>query len=316
MSNELENTDDGNEDDFEAAFNAEAGKKDNLEPVELEDDGLPGDEIIKEEETILEDEVIKEEEIKEEVDLYAGMDEATANHFKTIEQSNKDLQHRIKSDDGRVSTFQKQINALNEEIAGMKKPEVSSEEIAEAMSSGEKWDEFKEDYPEIAEAFDERFSSAMTEQNERIDTVLAPVVEKQQEEDMEGNYNKVADVFPEWQNAVKEVHFDEWLSNQPAAVRSLAASEDAEDASSLIGLYDDHRIANDIPSLRAVPEDTGDDSSTATELEAKRQRQLDAGLTIQSKPARIVTNEDGSGDAFEDAFAAYAARNDAKHQRA
>ena len=313
MSDEALNTDDGNE-DFEDEFQKIAEGKDNISELELDDEVLPGDDLEEEPEPIIasEEEVIKP--VEEELDPYAGMDEATANHFKAIEQSNKDLQHRIKSDDGRVSTFQKQVNALNERLASMEKPEVSKEDIAEAMSTGEKWDEFKEDYPDIAEAFDERLNAAISNQNEHIDTTLAPVIQQKAYDDMEDGYNKVAEVYPEWQNAVKEVHFDEWLTSQPAAVQTLAESDDAKDASSLIGLYDNHRIANKLPSLKVAPDDDlgGDEIDTATELELKRQRQLDAGMSVPSRNARIVTSGDETGDTFTDAFAAYAKRKDAK----
>jgi len=314
MSDEVLNAEDGNK-DFEDEFQKLADEKDSLNPVELEGEVLPGDELKEEPDPIIagEEEVIKPDD--KEVDIYAGMDEATANHFKAIEKANEDLTHRIKSDNGRVSTFQKQINSLNEQINELtQKKDISKEDIAEAMSTDESWEEFTEEYPEFAAAVDGRLGSIMEEQNKRIDSTLAPVIEQKANNDMEDNYSKVAEVYPEWQNAVKEVHFDEWLNNQPAAVKTLAASDDAQDASSLIGLYDNHRIANKLPSLKAAPIDDlgGDGIDTATELELKRQRQLDAGISVPSKNARIVTSGDETGDTFTDAFAAYAKRKDAK----
>lgn len=330
MGNEAEAIEEEVTTDFEDEFNKQAAEKDSVKTVDETESELDDIEKEKSEEVSEGDEVDGTDEstdgVKEEKDPYAGMDEATKERFVSMEESNKSLQHRIDSDNGRVGALQRKINGLEGDIQTIRststKDQPSTEQITEAMATDENWDKFAEDYPEVAAAIDGRLGKhqeaidvSLGAQNEQINNTLAPVVQKQVDDDMKEANDAVAEEFPTWQDAVVTQDFNDWISTQSPGVQGLADSDDVQDASSLIGLYDSHLVANGKQSLRKTDHSESDVvvEDQATELEQKRQRQLDDGATIPSKAARIDPTAESEGE-FEDAFDAFAKRKDAQRQ--
>lgn len=253
-----------------------------------------------------------------------GWPEGAVDSYKTKINENNQLNHRINSDNGRVSAFQRKINNLEHEIATIQKgpgEQPSNEEITDAMATDEGWNQFKEDYPEVAEAIDARLDNALGE----VNTKIAPVVEKAQQDRateaeaaQEEAYGEVAKEFPTWQTAVQEDVFQNWMATQPPGVQALAASDDPRDASTLIGKYDDHRVASNLPSLKAdhVPDDTVvDNTDEVDEVAQRRERQLEDGTTLPSQKTRIDVNAEPT-DGFEAAFNAFAAKKVRDKQQA
>ena len=259
-------------------------------------------------------------DVKQEEDPYAGLTEAAKARLIALEETNKSLQHRVNSDAGRVSAFQRKVNELTTQIETISKKtggeQPTQKEVVAAMADGNKWEKFKEEYPEVAEALDSRFNEISSKQNKQIETVLAPVIVERQQKDAEKAFGAVADVFPSWQNAVNEQPFKDWMASQPAAVQTLADSREVADATSLIGLYDNHRIVNGMPSLKKsdpVSSKEGVDTSSKDSVAERRERQKQAGITVPSKSARVDPNADGGSD-FEAAFNAYAKRRESQRR--
>jgi len=257
-------------------------------------------------------------------DPYVGMSESQKEKFIALEESNTSLQHRIDSDNGRVGAFQRKVNSLEEEIQSIKlvseKPQPTSDDIKDAMATDEGWEKFSEDYPEVATAIDGRLSThrqeidkSMGEQADEINSTLAPVVEKQEQEDLSDAYSEVAEQFPEWQNTVNDGKWHEWLSTQPAAVQSITSTGTVEETISLFGLYDNFRVASGMEPLRNTDHSESESvvDNAASDLERKREQQLEDGATISSRSARIDPNAE-SGSEFEEAFNVFAKRQDAK----
>lgn len=330
MGNEAEVIEEEENADFDDEFNKQAaerdGIKDEIDSPAVEEDeskkddgeGQGGDEIDSAAEA-------ETDASKEKVDPYAGMDEATKERFVAMEESNKSLLHYKESNDGRVGALQRKINGLEGDIKVIHntstKEQPTKSEITEAMAgSNEKWDKFKDDYPEVATAIEGKFDQQNTEidiklgkQTNEIKTTLAPVVKKQEDDDMQHAYDAVAEEFPTWQNATATQEFNDWLATQSPGIQDLAESDDVQDASSLIGLYDSHLVANDKPSLRKTDHVETDTvvEDKATSLEQKRAQQLEDGATIPSKSAGISPDSESEGE-FVDAFAVFAKRQDAK----
>ncbi len=105
------------------------------------------------------------------------------------------------------------------------------------------------------------------------------------------------------------------MTDQPQGVSSLSESEDARDASTLIGLYDAYLVAEGQPSIKADPIESGvkkeeePGKPEPTELETRRAKQLEDGATVASQKAGIQT--DGPElDEFEAAFNVFAKKKD------
>jgi len=265
-------------------------------------------------------------------DPYEGMSEAVKARVIKLEESNTKLNHRLDSDSGRVSAFQRQVNDLQRENSNLKAAPAAAKptpnQIADAMKgSSEGWDQFQEDYPDVAKAIDSRLEMAGKATQESVDQTLAPVVQRQaQIETTVANTNtqtkvdEVAKIYPDWSAAVQTQDFVDWLQVQPPGIAALSESDDTNDASALIGMYDNHLVANGKPTLKATPEPASNqeaktDGSEATALAAKRAQQLEDGATIDSKNAQIDAGTEPRGD-FETAFDAYAKRKDAQRATA
>lgn len=326
--------DDNNEDNDNAAFEEEFNKlseeNDGIKTDDLLGDDLDNElkEEIKEDpnpipnENIEKVETIEKEPAK--VNFYDGMNEDTASHFKELEESNKKLKHAIDSDDGRVSALQKKINTLTTDLEHVSKKNKapSQEELTKAMESNENWDKFKVEYPEVSNSIDQRLETHQKAIDEKLgaqqsnfDHTLAPVLEQSHSREIEENYDKVAKEFPSWQNVSKDVGFNRWLNKQPLAVQNIADSPEVQDTVDLFRLYDDHLIANNLPSIRPadhVNQSTVVDDNKQSALQQKRQQQQQDGVTLPSKGVKIDPSTE-TGTEFENVFNALAAREDAKN---
>lgn len=330
----IEDEIDKEQDEFEAAFNEaakarEGGADEDTTPAKGAGDldkpaSTPAEE--KPENVVDQDADAKDapgagkEEPAGDADPYEGMSEDVKKRYQNMEKNNGDLKHRIDSDDGRVGAFQRKINNLEHQIADIqKKPgQPSTEEITAAMANEESWKTLEEDYPEIAGAINKRFEA----QQQQVDSKLAPVIEKQEhdaaataETAQQENYDVVAKDYPTWQTAVQQQDFQDWMESQSPGVKALAGSDDARDASLLISKYDEHRVANNLPTLKANPDpdNGGVDKKAKDEVTKRRERQLEDGTTIESKNAKIDPNAE-SGSDFENAFNAFAKSKEAKNR--
>ena len=315
------------ETDFEAAFNEHAEAKEDIGVDEeldskLDDDTVDG--LDKEKIAGQDDKPDDKEKIPKE-DFYAGMSETAKAHFTEIEENNKNLNHRLDSDAGRVSAFQIKINKLDEEIQGLREGNTAGEQpsktqIADAMSgSDEGWEQFTEDYPEVAKAIDSRLSQAGKATQETIENTLTPIKEKAERDAvtekkaaLNAAAEPVTEIYPTWTEAVQTQEFALWLDEQSPGIQALTGSDDSKDASLLIGLYDTHLVAEGQPSLKAEEDTTivpGPGDEKPNKIAEKRKQQLEDGATIKSKNSRIDPGA-AEADDFESAFNFHAARKD------
>ena len=319
MADEAEVVVDKEYDEFEAAFNKEAAEREGSqddEAIDTEIDNHTGAGIV---DDLAVTDLNTDKPAK--VDEFEGWSDTQKEKYNSVITQRDGLQHRIDSDDGRVRAFQVKVNNLEHDIAEIqKKPgQPSTEEIAAAMGDEESWANLEEDYPEIAGAINKRFEA----QQAQVDTALAPVIKKQQndaavqaETAQTESYDEVAKTFPTWQDAVKTKDFTDWMDSQPPGIQSLASSDDTRDASSLINLYDDHRVDSGQKSLRAdpIPDDGSSVDTKANEVARRRERQLEDGTALPSRSARIVTDDETGEDEFERSFNAFAKRKAAANR--
>ena len=261
------------------------------------------------------------EEVTE--DPYAGMTEEVKARFIALEETTAAQQHTIDSDAGRVSAFQRKINQLERNQQQAPRPQPSTSQIADAMKGSDaQWDQFKEDYPEVAQALDNRFAALGVAAQDSIDSTLAPVRDHQAHIERvdasnahKARIDAVSEVYPTWTAEVKKPEFNSWLSDQPPGVRALSESDDTADASTLIGLYDGHLVASGKPSLKPDPEPGVNEVVPAANPQANRRAaQLEAGSTVPSKPARVDATAEADGD-FEAAFKVFAKRAEARQRQ-
>lgn len=259
-------------------------------------------------------------------DPFKGWPQEAIDRFKEQEAKTAQLQHRINSDDGRVRAYQLKVDDLSSKLETVKPDEKPDDKtIADAMQTEEKWNAFKEDYPEFAEIMDAR-QKQLNQRMDEITETLTPVVKKVQidterEALAETNelYAEVAKSYPTWQAETLKPEFHEWMSTQTPGIHALAGSDAPADATLLMDKYDEFRVENKLPSLKTSDLAPGDKPApadvdkAADEVAKRRERQLQAGTTLPSKNARIDTSAEYEGE-FEASFDAFAKLKEAKNR--
>jgi hypothetical protein len=310
------------ESEFETAFAEIAAERDNnSDPDTEEEEELNDEELTAAASTEEAAEIVVEED---EPDPYEGMTDEVKAKFQALEGDRDGLQHSIDSDAGRVSAFQKKVDALQGEITTIRAGATagpSQTQIADAMKgSDDEWDAFSQQYPDIASVMDKRLGAMGEKMDEAVAATLAPVNEATAKTAAEkattANEERVDEVkvdFPTWTDEVKKPEFSTWMNEQSKGVADLGESDDARDASTLLGLYDAHLVANGHPSIKADPTESGVNEDTGkpvpTELETRRAKQLEDGASVASKKAGVNTDGPETSE-FEAAFDVFAKRKD------
>jgi hypothetical protein len=198
---------------------------------------------------------------------------------------------------GRVSAYQRKY----EEAVGRKKPDAAEADKAEASAE---WNQFKEDYPDIAKAIESRVpATAGTD-----DAVVEFVRNEMRSRQLNDAYEAVDAVHPKWREEVRTKEFAEWKATSPTYER-LASSDDVADAVALFDLWESHR------SKAAPRQQTPDPEAVAaaTKLAARRGAQVDGGKAAVTKSASPNQNVDMNDE--DQLFAFYANQANARMRK-
>lgn len=176
------------------------------------------------------------------------------------------LEQRIRNTEGHIGgltselrTFQKELKTAAVAAVDTQGAAPSQQQIAAAAKSLEKWNSLKGDFPEWADAIEERIGALPTPQAQQpidVDALRKTIVAE-----VAASYEpRLVDVAHRgWRQLVRTEGFKDWLNAQPDEVRSLAGSPKADDA---IELLDRYKETN-----KVIPK-------TADEIEAERRARL------------------------------------------
>ena len=163
------------------------------------------------------------------------------------------LGHRFSSFEGRIGKVQKALDAAQAATkAGAPTP--TQQDIAVASTTSEKWKRLKEEFPDWADAMDERIAAesaaiarraqvvdveainqgAAKAASERLDALRVSILNEADE------LACVRRSHPKWKSKVKTDGFKVWLDVQAPEMQALADSRDADDAIRLLDAYDKH----------------------------------------------------------------------------
>lgn len=155
----------------------------------------------------------------------------------------EELNHRLKSDLGRQSAYQRRIAEQEREIQTLKQGQSKTQE-QEAGDNPEnsgmsdaQWETLKEEFPEIAQGIEAKFNAFDQQLNQRlqqVDQTLAPIRERESQQALEREYQTLSERHPDYQNVAASTEFNQWLEKQPQPVRQLIESENAADAAYLL----------------------------------------------------------------------------------
>ncbi len=166
------------------------------------------------------------------------------------------LRREVGGFNGRITKLSEQLTTAATQAAKDVRHAPTQAQIAEAAKSTAKWEQQKQDFPEWAEAMEERLAAereairAAAPQSQAVDvdnirnSVLNEVQASQADVLHQARqFARLDNKYPTWETEVKSEDFQAWHKTQPPEIRALAASDNADDAISMLDKFYEHRKA-------------------------------------------------------------------------
>jgi chromosome segregation ATPase len=240
MSNDTETHNiDGNEDDAVSLFNQLANSEDSVKDSARDDEQLD-----QEQDNTGTDEGAEQDtqtEEQPEADPWAAAPEPLRQQYQQLQQSHQKLESDHRANAGRVAALNRKTEELQKALAEREKK--NGGEQQDGMPSaddlkGKSFAEVEQEFPEIADFLRhhvEQAKSEITKQltplQEHYQQQQAQQQEQQQIQQKQQEYNRLAQVHPDFQKVIVDPGFQGWLKKQPAQLQAIATSDNADDAS-------------------------------------------------------------------------------------
>lgn len=224
--------------------------------------------------------------------------EGSSDQLSELEKLRKERDnylHQFESNKGRITSYQQQINNLQSQLSSYvskgSTQQQAQEELAQQVNDSS-WEELKEDFPEIAQALDQKLSSINQKVEElvgqrigQIEQQIQPLTQRASEDALMQEYAALEAAHPDYRDIADSADFNKWLESKPEPVKKLVESNSAADAAYLLDTFKAESGAN----------------SEQKRLQNKQQNRerLQANLSVPSN--RIVRRE-VSDDDFSSAF--------------
>ena len=190
-------------------------------------------------------------------DPYAGLHPAVRSKLESVDG----LTQRLRNAEGHIGGLTSENKRIAGELAAAQAAAKTSTtaptatQMQAAQVSGEKWKELKDQFPEWADALEERLSQVQPAQpnldelrnqirgelTQQLTTDITAKVSAELSAKTEDRLVNVA--HRGWKDTVKTQEFTDWYAKQPADVQALGASPVAEDAINLLDQFKAQRVA-------------------------------------------------------------------------
>ena len=220
---------------FEAGFNAERGLP---PPAEKPVEAAPAQEP-----------VVEEPKAEVQPDEWEGVSPKVKAELESMRGQLAKVPDRLRNIEGHIGGLTSQLKtALSAKAAveqsGAAAP--SQAQIAQAKTS-EKWTQLKEDYPDWAEAMDERLAALPAQAPVDVESLKAKIrseIEQETGKSLQGVEERAVELAvlrikdPDWKKKVASPEFAAWHAKQAPEVQALARSTNADDALTMIAKFD------------------------------------------------------------------------------
>lgn len=234
-------------------------------------------------------------------DIWANASDDQRKAFEEAQKRATELEHRLRSDDGRVSSLQRKINKLQEDLKsrGSDDGRQRNETATEALGR------LKAEYPEIAEMLDPVLSSVRGDvtalsdaEKKRVETARRDLDESTRElaAIADTNARTVEQAHPGYEQFLQENSqaFMAWVEDQPRAIREAAYANaqyvaNAPQAIDVIARFKEHMNPPDAGKQPDAGQEP-DQGAQTQPLNDRRKRQLDASASPQRSTRRPATS--------------------------
>jgi len=279
--------------EFNAAFAEFAGgSEEPTESGEVEESG--NDDSGYETEAEVQDETATQDEVNgdsESLIQQAGeSDQDFAARFEAAEKAAKTWEHKYKSEVGRQTALQRQVNELKAQLQSQPESKQAQRQYSARMQK------LMDEFPEIGEAFNGELQEQLAAVRNEVSQFVEPMRQQEQERIYQQEEARVKELYPDFAEIVKTPQFSDWFNAQPEAVKSLAASPYANDAVAVMDYYSAYSSRHQAAVNPVVQQ-----------VQAKRNEALQRHVSVRNTAPSPVN--DGP-DSFESAFEYYSRKKE------
>lgn len=241
-------------------------------------------------------------------DLWAN---ATPEHraaYEAAQEQIRKLEQAERSNRGRLSAFQRQINELRSkaqapaEAAPRAAPNGAGDKTEAAQPEGflgsEEWSSFQGEYPEVAGPLAKVIGS-LEARLVRQDKELQAIGGERRQVALQEQATLLAEEHPDWQQVAANAEFGDWLHSQPrhiqeAAYRNANEIVDAAEAADVVGRFKAFRSGQQ--GNQARQNTAGNAGPGNSRLAGKRQRQLESAAASRTRGPGVTSGIPEDGD--------------------
>lgn len=242
----------------------------------------------------------------QEKDLWADAKPELKAAYEAAQAQVRKLEQAERSNRGRLSAFQRQINELTRPAAAKPAAKVEGQSQAEddGILSGPEWKEFREDYPAVAGPMAKLIGS-LQEKITRQEKELSAIGIERRQSALAEQEKLLVETHPDWTQVTADQSFVEWLNGQPrhireAAVRNANEIVDAEEAADVVGRFKSFREQQSGGNVQPQPQQTQRQNSNGNAnnrtLTGKRQLQLASATAARSSGHGVANGLAEDGD--------------------
>ena len=258
-------------------------------------------------------------------DIWANATQEQRAAYQAAQDQLRQLDHADRSNRGRISALQRQIDQLSRQMTddhaetgkssggGQQKRGQSQAATPDAFET-EDWQKLKEEYPEVLGPVEQALRSR-DEQLQQVNKRLEQFGEKfqgldqaQHEAYLAGQEQALSERHPDWQQVTASDQFLRWYESAPKKVREAVENNadgivDADDAAFALDLF---KQSGGGQAQNNQQQPSGQQTGGQDRTRSRRQRQLNSAQSVQGKGPGAAS---GAPDEFEAAFEHYAQKS-------
>jgi hypothetical protein len=155
------------------------------------------------------------------------------------------LQHQVRSSDGRVQTLAKELQSAKQATQSVARAP-NDQSVRAAAKTPEKWAKLKDEFPEWGDAVESLVDTLRVEQPTVDLTPMQTEIQNQingivQQFSRAVEEAKLFGAYKNYKTTVNSEEFVGWWKQQPGDIQALTASQSAEDAIRALDMFEEHK---------------------------------------------------------------------------
>ena len=233
-------------------------------------------------------------------DIWANVPTEARAAYEASLKTAQELETKLTRQNGRVSALDRQLHQLRKHGQPSTEQKVPAD-VSKVLES-DKFKQFREEYPEIADPINE-FLSAAAEQLAGVSTVVEAANQSQDEAILNEQLSILQSDHPDWADYAKDSRWNDWIATQPRHIREAQARNSV--------LIVDGSEASDVLARFKQAFNIGNNPKPVTP-DPRRERQLEGARRPGFSAPSVAA---GDPDNFDAAFDTAAKKVDAQTAR-